>query len=148
MESNAFAQCYTEQGGDALFIFSSSGKIPDKTKMAQLFCDRKYYPNNYPTECIKATTTKIIILSSKETPCVYAPDTQKCNTCATIIGLQQNVVHYSLFGLFAILSLISLTYILVVGGFYLLKKRLLGPKWLLIITSLIFILSISLFLYF
>ena len=148
MESNAFAQCYTEQGGDALFIFSSSGKITDQTKMAKLFCDRKYYPNNYPTECVESTTTKIITLSSKETPCDYAPDAQKCNTCATTIGLKQNVVHYGQFGLFTFLPLISFFYLLVVGVFYLSKKRLLGQKWLLIIIFLAFILSLSLFLYF
>ena len=151
MESNAFAQCYTQQDGDALFIFSSSGKITDQTKMAKLFCDRKYYQDIYPSKCVESAKKKIITLSKDETACNYAPDAQKCNTCAMAIGLQRDVAHYGflgLFGLFLFLPSISFFYLLVIGGIYLFKKRLLGPKWLLIITSMVFILSILSLLYF
>jgi|SRR3989344_3694313 len=65
--------------------------------------------------------------------------------CAKKVKFKQDVKEFLIIlrviATFVLLPL-SLLYLLIVGIFYLIKRRLLGRKWLLIITIILLILSI------
>ncbi|GEM_PF-6419047 len=143
---NPYNQCASKQNKDLIFIPYRSEERTNKTNLIQRYCHltTSSYKYNNSEECINKS--QIILVQQEKTACDYIKNPKECNSCTENINLKKNI-NAILLILGTIIFLFSIIYFITLGIYALLKKRLLGPKWLLVLTIISFLFIILSYVY-
>jgi len=156
LQSTPHSICYKEQGGTALAVLPPVGygdrgvSAANKTHTATVICMNLHNERPPSLECIAEQERRILALQPGQTACDYANNPQECYSCASTVQSQQmtrELINFVLIIGSLIILPLSLLYFILIGIFCLIKRRLLGPKWLLITALILFTLSVLVMLF-
>lgn len=146
-----YLTCYNQQGIQPEF---RSSNVP--VENAEEYCKEKINSgestNLNVNDCLESLrpNTDFVFIWPGKNLCADAPDPQACTECVS--DIQFKVQLKEIFGktiLYFTLIMIPLSslYLLFEGIYYLIKRKLLGPRWLMIVMVISLVISILLFVY-
>jgi uncharacterized membrane protein YraQ (UPF0718 family) len=138
--------CFDSLGGDRYEVEETYREKTNEVRLLQEGLDR-----DNPEDFRRMLELEEELKSQRKHICEYLNDPRPCYTCVdeTKAARQKELNLGSLKSaipslFFAILALISLGYLIVAGIYYLVKRELIGQKWMIPTSILVFMLSLFL----